>query len=386
MQKNIIKLNDVKTNNTLALLKLFLHRTEISRIEIAEELSCDNTTVTRAVRELINRKIIIQGTKKEQDHGRPRIMLKLNPEGPVFIGISLESDRINGVITDLRGTILQSERIIFADQLEKKIFLNQAAELSKRLQVQAGERLSGFGVSVFGSFSGDEFTFDKAAALPSLNGFKLLPFFQKHTAAKITVCDLLVGRMAFISRSYPQFNSGTVMLVSCGGGIGSLFAENGRLLFSRNNHGGELGHLISVPGGELCECGRRGCLETVASVKTLIKKCNMRSNKNYDFNEICELFAADDPIINEEVNSIAAYLGTAISNQLNTCPVDRLIITGRTINLGKKFQQLLTENINNLLFSFVKNHLQIDFIPSDKDNDAAIGAAVLSADLTELLR
>ena len=95
MQKNIIKLNDVKTNNTLALLKLFLHRTEISRIEIAEELSCDNTTVTRAVRELINRKIIIQGTKKEQDHGRPRVMLKLNPEGPAFIGISLESDRIN---------------------------------------------------------------------------------------------------------------------------------------------------------------------------------------------------------------------------------------------------------------------------------------------------
>ncbi len=387
MPRNIIKLNDVKTANTLALLKLFLHKDEISRIELAKELACDNTTVTRAVRELIDREIIIQGAKKEQCQGRPRVMLKLNPHGPVMAGISLESDRITGVITDLRGNIQGRDCMSFSDVPGREEYLDEIKMLIRRLKDIAGKRFAGFGISVFGNYSGADFTLENAVAFPALNGLKLMPFFQEAAQCEVKICDHLVGKMAYLAKLYPEFNSGSVMLVSGGHGIGSLISENGRILFSRNNNGGELGHSICVPGGLPCQCGRHGCLETVASVKALLKNCRQKlQDKELNFNKLCTLFLDNEPIVVEEVRRLSEYFGIAISNQLNTCPVDKLVITGRILELGDNFCNMLQKSISDILFPSVKEALQIHFIPLNNADSTAAGAAVLACDFDALLR
>ncbi|MBQ6596668.1 MAG: winged helix-turn-helix transcriptional regulator, partial [Lentisphaeria bacterium] len=105
MKEKILKLNDIKNTNLQTVLDILLQSDGLSRTEIARRTGCDNTTVTRAVRELISRGILIPGEKIEQKYGRPQQTLKFNPSGPILIGISLEAERINGVITDLRGEI-----------------------------------------------------------------------------------------------------------------------------------------------------------------------------------------------------------------------------------------------------------------------------------------
>lgn len=51
--------------------------------------------------------------------------------------------------------------------------------------------------------------------------------------------------------------------LSTGIGMGTLV--NGRLLVGAHGYAGELGHVTVVPGGRVCGCGRRGCLEAYAS-------------------------------------------------------------------------------------------------------------------------
>ncbi|MDX0481403.1 ROK family protein [Sinorhizobium medicae] len=48
--------------------------------------------------------------------------------------------------------------------------------------------------------------------------------------------------------------------LAIGAGIGCTLVLNGEIYHGSNSAAGKLGHITLVPGGELCECGRRGCL------------------------------------------------------------------------------------------------------------------------------
>ena len=185
--------------------------------------------------------------------------------------------------------------------------------------------------------------------------------------------------MAFLTRMFPESNSGSVMLISSGSGIGSLIAEQGRFLFVKNNHSGEFGHSIGVPDGILCGCGRRGCLETVASIRALPGSCRRKLKKDeLDFEELCQRFQAGHSAVVAEVRSVTDHLGTAISNQLNSYPMDRLIITGRMSEQGPEFQSMLEEKIKTIVFPSIRSSLSIHFIRLDHDNSLARGAAIFA--------
>ena len=62
------------------------------------------------------------------------------------------------------------------------------------------------------------------------------------------------------------------LLVDAGEGIGCALMNGGRIDTSRRYIGGELGHTVLNPKGDLCGCGRRGCLETVASLSAILKR------------------------------------------------------------------------------------------------------------------
>ena len=302
MKEKILKLNDIKNSNLQAVLEIMLRSDGLSRTEIARKMGCDNTTVSRAVRELIKRGILIPGEKTEQEHGRPRERLNFNPAGPALIGISLEPERITGTLTDLRGEIREQAQVSFGKVPEKENFLDAAAQIIRDMKSKAGKDLAGIGVSVFGNYSGKEFRLDNAAALPALNGFELRPFLNREAGCEVTICDHLVAKMAFLTRLFPEFNSGSVMLISSGSGIGSLISEQGRFIFVKDNHSGEFGHTICVPEGRSCGCGRRGCLETVSSIPSLLHSCREKLGKpEISFDDLCAAFQNGNSDVAAEV-------------------------------------------------------------------------------------
>lgn len=56
-----------------------------------------------------------------------------------------------------------------------------------------------------------------------------------------------------------------VLAIQLDWGIGLGIIVNGKLYKGRDGFAGEFGHLPMVDNGLLCRCGKRGCLETVAS-------------------------------------------------------------------------------------------------------------------------
>lgn len=55
-------------------------------------------------------------------------------------------------------------------------------------------------------------------------------------------------------------------------GLGLGIFVNGQLYSGNSGFAGELSHIPMVENGDLCICGKRGCLETIASSNTIIKR------------------------------------------------------------------------------------------------------------------
>ena len=92
-----------------------------------------------------------------------------------------------------------------------------------------------------------------------------------------------------------------------------------------------------------------------------------------------------DSAVATEVKSVANYLGMAISNQLNSYPMNRLIITGRMLELGPDFQSMLENKIKSNVFSSFRSGLSIHFIRLDYDNSLARGAAIFAERTSRIL-
>jgi glucokinase len=61
-------------------------------------------------------------------------------------------------------------------------------------------------------------------------------------------------------------------MVMLGTGIAAALVVNGQAAAGAGCMGGEVGHVPVVPGGELCPCGQRGCLEVYASAGGLVRR------------------------------------------------------------------------------------------------------------------
>src|SRR5439155_4407445 len=59
------------------------------------------------------------------------------------------------------------------------------------------------------------------------------------------------------------------LMVTVGTGIGGGIIIDGQLYRGANGFAGEIGHIVVEPGGPLCGCGNRGCLEQVAAGRAI---------------------------------------------------------------------------------------------------------------------
>ncbi len=80
-------------------------------------------------------------------------------------------------------------------------------------------------------------------------------------------CAAWGEHMAGVSRGYKN-----IVTVTLGTGIGGGIIVDGKLLHGRENHAGEIGHMVIDLHGKRCGCGRIGCWETVASTRALTQE------------------------------------------------------------------------------------------------------------------
>lgn len=192
-------------------------------------------------------------------------------------------------------------------------------------------------------------------------------------------------------------NSPDVTFITLGTGVGGGIIAEGKLLHGAVGAAGEIGHITVDPEGFMCTCGKRGCLETVASATGVVRvarqlaeeyagpstiKALLDDGQDVSSKDIFDAAKEDDPFALMVVEKVCYYLGLAtgnIGNMLN--PTD--IVIGGGVSAAGEFLLVKVQNyFNEFTFPQVRNstHLKLARLGNDA---GIIGAASLALQFIE---
>lgn len=142
-----------------------------------------------------------------------------------------------------------------------------------------------------------------------------------------------------------------LICLTLGTGIGGGVIVNGNIVQGARGAAGEIGHFPSVvTDGAPCNCGKTGCLETVASATGMVRLAAERVNDKQDRSkkltsllningslsakEIFELAGMGDETALEVVTEAAQYLGVACASMANMLNPEKIILGGGVAKAG----------------------------------------------------
>ena len=187
----------------------------------------------------------------------------------LYIGIDVGGTNLKAGLVDETGNILAVERrpLDFRGPEQFAADVAQLAAAAARKGGVAPEALEYVGMGLPGAVSGGDILFTTNIPMENV---PIEELFRRHLDL-----PLLLGNdadCAAVGEFFCGAGQGTrdFAVVTLGTGIGCGLLLGGKL------HGGpassEAGHLVICHGGELCNCGRRGCWERYASATALIQQ------------------------------------------------------------------------------------------------------------------
>ncbi len=128
-----------------------------------------------------------------------------------------------------------------------------------------------------------------------------------------------------------------LVVVNVKQGVGAGILINGRLFQGDGGGAGEIGHVVVQENGDLCRCGKRGCLETVASAHAVVKRFQARSGGKSakTLEQVQAAFEAGDEAAREVVLEAGHVLGNTLGNLIGTLNIQKIVLTGDMTGFGE---------------------------------------------------
>jgi predicted NBD/HSP70 family sugar kinase len=344
---------DVRATNLAVVLRFVRAEAPCSRADIAASTGLNKATVSSLVAELIERRLVREIGLTEHRIGRPATMIVLDGAAYAAVGIEVNTDHLTAVAIDLAGVRLLSWRRAFAGRRTPaaKSVATVAALARKAVAKVVAEDREVLGLTVGVAGLVDDSGVVRLA--PNLDWRDLALREALVRAMDEPSFPVAVENDANLAaRAEHRYGAyaGTANLVYLNGhaGVGAGIIADGRLLRGGLGYSGELGHVQVDPDGPRCGCGRRGCLETVASVNALIRRVGgdsaERSEARTD-NDVVDLdpevddlirrAKAQDPTVIAALRDLGRHLGYGVSILSNVVNPEVVILGGYFVPLAQ---------------------------------------------------
>lgn len=167
-------------------------------------------------------------------------------------------------------------------------------------------------------------------------------------------------------------------VVSIGRGIGAGLVVGGRLHRGRYGAAGEIGHCTVRIDGPRCACGKRGCLDAVASVPVTLQRASEAGLEVSRLAELSDLARAGDPRATELLDDVADAIGLALSHLVNLFNPELLILTGSSVALRPPLRDAIEAGLARHVFPTLPRFPKL-VIKREQRDMWARGAASLAA-------
>ncbi len=313
-------------------------------------------------------------------------------------GVDLGGTKIQAAIVDRDGQIKASNRCKTLVEEGADAVIGRIVELIGNLCREIGikpSQLAAVSVGVAGGVDDATGTVDKA---PNL-GWVKVPLGKKlkeGLGVSRVVLDNDV-RVAVLGEWAYGLGKGTRNFIGMfiGTGIGGGIVIDGNLHSGARGVAGELGHMVIEPGGPRCSCGRRGCIEALASRTAMEREIRERS-KHGDKSKALRIMKKEerprltssvieraleegDELMVEVLAETQRHLGTHLGNLINLLDPEAVVIGGGVAErLGERFAGPIREHAyKQLLVPRDRESIRVAATEL-KESAAPLGAAYLA--------
>lgn len=314
----------VRSYNKAMLLKTLYPARALSRADFAKVSGLTRATVSDIVAELIDEGLVAEaGYGTSSGPGKKGMLLHMVASGRNIIALDLSTPYLfRGAVMELDGRVVARDELSFADRSEANLHLVE--RLCRRLIALANAPILGVGVACPGIVTRTGVV-HRAMNL-GWHDVDLKGHLCRSIGLPISVNNDASDE---VSAEY-QFGQGSadMLLIQLGRGLGA-----GMLIGGETNGWtrsvGEIGHIVVDHDGPVCSCGKRGCLDALVDVPTLLSS-----------------IAADPDRRCAILESAGVALGKALSMPVGMLGFSQVIVLGDPYIVNQVFLDAAQREVN----------------------------------------
>ena len=353
-----------------------LSRGPISRAQVAELTGLSQSTITKAVKPMLAAGYLVEEREEAQGRGRPANPLRVSADKHYAVGIKLSPHEIVGVVVNPRAEVLASTRRGLPGRGVDEVTSEIGSVVRELLEARPEfhSRVEGLGLALGGLVDGHG-----TLRYSPLLGWRDVPLASMLEAATglYTVVENDVNALAVEEQLFGAGRGvSTFAVVTVGAGVGCGLVVHGQLVHGSGGMAGEIGHVVIDRDGELCACGNRGCLETIASDKAILAAIAGAGGPSLTSIGEAALLAREG---NENARAAFARageaLGCALAMLANLVNPSRVVLSGEGVVASDLLMDHLSDALDRNTFASFAGVPQIVTRPLS-DEMWAKGAAV----------
>ncbi len=310
--------------------------------DIAKELVLSIPTVTKFIAELMEDNFILDLGKQETTGGRRPNIYGLNPKSGFFVGVDVQIKKISLATIDFCGNIIDEGYSIKYKIEDNQESFNKICETIhdyiNQLDIDK-EKVLQVGINICGRVNpktGQSYSFFNYQDEP------LSSKIEKEIGIPVTLENDSRAMM------YGEFLSGVVkdekniLFVNVNWGLGAGLIIDGKPYYGKSGFSGEIGHICAIDNEIICNCGKKGCLETEISgyaIERILKKHKEQGSTSilwpmiedhgeFLLSDFVEAVTRGDVLAIDIVEEIGYTLGRWLAGLINLLNPELVILGG----------------------------------------------------------
>lgn len=303
-------------------------------------------------------------------------------------GIDLGATQTKFGLVNRKGELFTYQSIPTDTSVSYEDFFFSLSQKIIKLDVPVNGDFNVIGVGV-GTPTGNYIhgTIENASNLNWPDHIPVAKLLENYFSLPVSVCNdanaAAIGELMFgVAKEKKNF-----ICITLGTGLGSGIVLDGKVVLGKEGHAGELGHVTAVPGGRLCTCGRKGCLETYASatgiVRTVLgnseselKKSLLYKHKDsLDARNITNAASQGDEIALQAFDDTGKILGRKLADVVAILNIELIILSGGLAKSGELIRKPVKKYMNEHLLNIFQNSVEVKLSEISNKQTAILGAA-----------
>lgn len=356
---------DIKQINREHVLSYIYSQRSTTQKSIKETLHLSRSTIIQILKELEDEKLILHGEVLESTGGRPATSLCFNSNSKISIGIELLIDQYEITAMNLYGETISYKCFNTPYQNTEAYYIQVCDSANNVISsvTDTPEKILGIGIVLQGLIStdGTQVTYGKILDCTGLT----IESFTRHLP--YTCLFFHDAEAATADELWQSPNLCNAIYIHIRSNMSGAVIVNRSSLSGTELKSGVFEHMTIIPGGNLCYCGNRGCLDAYCSTNALL-------NPGETLDNFFQKLRTGNKFSYKRWTDYLQYLALAINNlhMFMNCP----IILGGTIARylqGSDIKQLHQFVQNNTAFPTEREFIKVTCCP---DSPISRGAAL----------